>query len=154
MRLTQGLERNHHSLTSIPTHSPPLMRVAASERCRELVLHLCNREIFPSQTFTFTLIIIDIMKRTYRKNKVFRHKKPYQRSMDGPEPATLTSASTGTTGSDLMPSVPTCDSDTANAQVTAGVSVSVQLASLSIDLLLSSRPPIISESESLPRFPL
>ena len=73
--------------------------------------------------FSFTLIVDD-MKRTSRKKKAFKPKKPSRGSMDGPGPAASTSTSTGTT--DLMPSIPACDSDgTTSAQLAAGVSVSV-----------------------------
>jgi hypothetical protein len=105
-------------------------------------------------TFDSAIIINDI-KRIYKKH--FKSKKPSlgSSSIHKPGPATLTSTSTGTT--DLMPSILACESDaTASAQVTgAGVSVSVQLRQshlLSIGLLLLSRALIISES--LPRFPL
>jgi hypothetical protein len=71
------------------------------------------------------------------------------------EPGPVTSTST-------LPSIPSSEA-TASAQVTAGVSVSIQvhcsasespIASLSIDFLLSSRPQALIVSESLPRFPL
>ena len=58
----------------------------------------------------------DTMKRIYKK--VFKSKKPSLASIHGP--ATSTSA-------DLMPSIPASASEgTASAQVTTGVSVSVQ----------------------------
>ena len=63
-----------------------------------------------------------------------------------------------TSATDIMPSIPASLSDaTASTQVTAAVHVSVQysaspIASLSIELLLSSRPLIILGS--LPRIPL
>ena len=83
------------------------------------------------------------MKRIYRK--VFKSKEPSLGSIHGRGPPASTSASTGTT--DLMPSIPACDSDrTTSAHFTAGVSVRVlasPFASLSIDLLLSSRAPVI-----------
>jgi hypothetical protein len=92
------------------------------------------------------------MKRIYKK--VFKSKKPSMGSIHGPGPATSTS--TLITSTDLMPSVPATSSDaTASAQVSAGVSVSIQLRAshlLNVDLLLSSRPLIVSES--LPQFPL
>ena len=101
--------------------------------------------------FSFTSIIND-MNRVLKK--LFKSKKPSLGTIPGLGPATLTSTSTGPT--DLVLSIPACDSEsdgTTSAQVAAGFSVSVQLhlASLCIDLLLSSRPPIIWES--LPRFP-
>ena len=92
------------------------------------------------------------MNRIYKKNKAFKSKKQYGRSMHGPGLATSTSTSTGTTDP-----ASSCDSEldeTTSAQVAAGVTVSIQFRSshlISIDLLLSSRPPIVSES--LPRFP-
>ena len=94
-----------------------------------IMIHLRNRETF----------LFDYMKRIY--NKVFKSKKPSLGSIQGPGGATSTS-----TFNDLMSSIPASDA-TASAQVTAGVSVSVQpIASLSIDLLLSSslRPLIVS----------
>jgi hypothetical protein len=60
------------------------------------------------------------MKRIYRK--VFKSKKA---SLHGPEPATSTSTLI-TSATDLLSSTPTYDA-TASAQVTAGVSVSIQL---------------------------
>ena len=79
--------------------------------------------VIKSFSSTLTLIIND-MKRLY--TKVFNSKKPSLGSMHGSGPATSTSTSNGTT--DLMPSIPACDSDTTtSAQVAAGVSVSVQL---------------------------
>ena len=106
-------------------------------------------------SFSFTLIIID-MKRTNKKNKVYKSKKPYdRRSMHEPQVGPSTSTSTSTSATDLMPYIPpACDLDatsSSSAQVTAGGSVSLPFASLSIDSLLSSRPPITSKS--LPRFP-
>ena len=64
------------------------------------------------------------MKRIY--NKVYKSKKSSLGSIHAPAPATLTPTSTG--NFDLISSIPACDSNaTASAQVTAGVSVSVQL---------------------------
>ena len=103
--------------------------------------------------FSFTLIINEIMKRFLKK--VLKSKKPSLRTIHEIGPATSTSTTIGPT--DLMLSIPACDSESISAQGAAGVSVSVQLflfspfASLCIDILLSSRPPIIWES--LPRFP-
>ena len=83
-------------------------------------LHLRNWEIFVfhyRQRSTF----INDMKRIYKT--VFKSKKPSL----GPIHGTSTSTSTGT--SDLMPSIPACDSEsdgTASAQLTAGVTVSAQ----------------------------
>ena len=58
--------------------------------------------------------------------KVFKSKKPSLGSIHELGPAT---SSTG--GTDLMPSIPACDSEsvgtTTSAQVAAGISVSVQL---------------------------
>ena len=106
------------------------------------------------RSFSLTSIFND-MKGIYKK--LFKSKKPSLGSVHGPGPATSTSTLiTNTTDLRLKPSIPASDSDaTASAEVAAGVSVSVQLRPshlLSIDLLLSSRPLIISES--LPRFPL
>ena len=65
------------------------------------------------------------MKRIYKK--VFKSKKPSLGSIHGPGPATSTSTVITST-TDLMPLIPACDSDaTVSAQVSAGVSVSVQL---------------------------
>ena len=76
-------------------------------------------------SFSLTLIIND-MKRTHKKEKVFKSKKPSRGSKHVPGPAASTSTSTGT--ADLMPSTPSFDLDgTANAQVTVGVSVRVYL---------------------------
>ena len=73
-------------------------------------------------SFSFTVIIND-MKRTHEENEVFKSKKPYW-AIHGPGTVASTSTSTGTT--DLITSIPSFDSDgTANAQVTAGVSVRV-----------------------------
>jgi hypothetical protein len=74
------------------------------------------------RSFSLTLIIND-MKRIYKK--FFKSKKPSLGSIHGPGPAT--SASTLITSTaDFMPPIPASDA-TASAQVTAGVSVSVQL---------------------------
>ena len=84
-------------------------------------LHLCNQD----SSFSFTLIIND-MKRALRK--VFKSKKPSLGTIHGLGPVTSTSTSAGPT--DLMLSIPACDSEsdeTTNAQAAAGVSVSVQL---------------------------
>ena len=72
--------------------------------------------------FSFTLIIND-MKRILKK--VFKSKKPSLGSIHGLVPATSTSTSTGSGATDLMLSVPACDSGTTSAQVAAGI-VSVQ----------------------------
>jgi hypothetical protein len=64
-------------------------------------------------------LLINDMKRIYRK--VFKS-KPSLGLIHGPGPET----STSTLITDLMPSIPASDA-TASAQVTAGVSVSVQL---------------------------
>ena len=71
---------------------------------------------------TLTLITND-MKRIYKK--VFKSKKRSLGSIHGSEPETSTSTHITSTA-DLMPSIPACDA-TASAQVTTGVSVSVQL---------------------------
>ena len=105
-----------------------------------------------SSAISLTLIIND-MKRFF--SKISKSKKPSLGSIH--VHGQVTSISTLLTSTDLMPSIPASDA-TASAQVTAGVSrvsVSVQFRSshlLSIDLLLSNRPLIISES--LLRFPL
>ena len=66
------------------------------------------------------------MKRTHGEKEVFISKKRSRGSKHGPGTAASTSTSTGTT--DLVPSIPSFDSaGTTSAQVTAGVSVSVQL---------------------------
>ena len=113
--------------------------------------HHLNSTYVIKCSLSFTVIIND-MKRIYKS--VFKSKKPSQSSIHGPGPATSTSTSTGTT--DLIPSIPSFDSvGTASTQVNAGVSVRVQLRPshlLSIDLLLSSRPPVIQEL--IPRFSL
>ena len=82
--------------------------------------HLCNQETFLFCAFN---LIINDMKNIYKK--VFKSKKPSLGSIHGPGPATSMSISTGTT--DLMPSVPACDSESDETQVATGVSVSVQL---------------------------
>jgi hypothetical protein len=91
-------------------------------------LDLCNRK-FRVFLFNFdhqdsSIFIID-MKRIYKK--VFKSKKASSGSIHGLEPATSTSTLI-TSATDLLPSAgtPTYDA-TASAQVTAGVSVSVQL---------------------------
>jgi hypothetical protein len=63
------------------------------------------------------------MKRSHEK--AFKSKIPSLGSIHGPGPATSTSTLITST-TDLMPSIPASDA-TASAQVTAGVSVSVQL---------------------------
>ena len=76
-------------------------------------------------SFSFTSIIND-MKRVLKK--VFKPKKPSPGSIHGPGPVTSTSSSTGAT--DLMLSIPACNSEsdgTTSTQVAAGISVSVQL---------------------------
>ena len=79
------------------------------------------------RSLSFTIVnvqrstFINDMKRIYKT--VFKSKKPSL----GPIHGTSTSTSTGT--SDLMPSIPACDSEsdgTASAQLTAGVTVSAQ----------------------------
>jgi hypothetical protein len=69
------------------------------------------------------------MKRIYKK--VFKFKKPSLGSIDEPGPVTSTSTLaliTSTTGTDLIPSIPAGGATAlASAQVTSGVSVSVQL---------------------------
>ena len=65
------------------------------------------------------------MKRIFKK--VFKSKEPSLGSIQGPGPAISTSTLITST-TDFMPSVQVHGSDaTARAQVTAGVSVSVQL---------------------------
>ena len=74
-----------------------------------------------SLSFTFTLIIND-MKRFYRK--IIKSKKPSLGSLHGPGPLAPASTSTSTGTTVLMPSIPSFDSDgTASVQVAAGVSV-------------------------------
>lgn len=66
------------------------------------------------------------MKHTHKKKKVSKSKKPSRGLMHGPGLAASPSTSTGTTN--LMPSIPACDSEsvgTASAHVIAGVGVSV-----------------------------
>ena len=66
------------------------------------------------------------MKRLY--NGAFKTKKPSPGSMHGPGPATSTSTlKISATDSNIMLSTPASNA-TASAQVTAGLSVSVQLA--------------------------
>ena len=112
-------------------------------------LRLSNRGIFSLSS----LLINNDMKRIYKK--VFKSKKQSLGPIHGPAmPAISTSASAVATDH-LMLSIPACESETTSAQAAAGVSVGVQvcpLVSSSIDLLLSNRPPIISESP--PLFPL
>ena len=74
-------------------------------------------------TVTLTLTIINEMKRFYKK--VFKSDKPSLGSIHGPGPATSTSTLI-TSIDDLMPSIHASDA-TASTQVTAGVSVNVQL---------------------------
>ena len=64
------------------------------------------------------------MKRIVKK--VFKSKNLSLGSIHGPGPATSTSTHITST-TDLMPSISTTSDETANALVTAGVSVSVQL---------------------------
>ena len=64
------------------------------------------------------------MKRIYET--VLKSKKPSLGSIHGPGPATSKSARAGTT--DLLPSIPACDSEsdgTVSAQVTDGAIVSI-----------------------------
>ena len=64
------------------------------------------------------------MKRFYRK--VIKSKKPSLSSLHGPGPLAAASTLTSTGTTDLMPFIPSFDSDgTASAQVTAGLSVRV-----------------------------
>ena len=74
------------------------------------------------RSFSLTLIIND-MKRIYEN--VSKSKEPSLGSIHGPRPATSTSTLITST-TDLIPSIPS--DATANAQVAAGVTVSVQLA--------------------------
>jgi hypothetical protein len=78
--------------------------------------HTSCCDLFTSCLSLLTLIIND-MKRIYKK--VFKSKKSSLGSIHGPGPAT----STSTHITDLMPA----SDATASAQVTAGVSVSIQL---------------------------
>ena len=110
------------------------------------ILRHLNSTYVIERPFSFTSIINDM-----------NSKKQSLVSIHGLGPATSTSTTTDPT--DLMPSIRAFDSESKSTQVAAqaGVSVSVQLflfspfASLCIDLLLTSRPPIIWES--LPRSP-
>ena len=82
-------------------------------------LHLGNRE-------NFLFIFHYDMKRLLKK--VLKSKKQFLGSIHGLGPTTSTLRSTGPT--DLMLSIPACDSEsygTTSAQVAAGVNVSVQL---------------------------
>ena len=100
------------------------------ERCRLYIVTIAPYHIASTTrrtyviecSFSSTLIIYD-MKRMFKK--IFKSKKSSLGSLHGRGPAASTSISTGTTGiTDLMLSIPACDSDgTASAQVTAGVSV-------------------------------
>ena len=89
--------------------------------------NLCNRLIF---LFHFSLFIIKLTSTTHMKRifkKVFKSKEPSLGSIHGPGSPTPTSTLTTST-IDLIPSIPARYSDAApSAQVTAGVSVSVQL---------------------------
>ena len=80
----------------------------------------------PSKFLRVFDLIINDMKRLYRK--VFKSKKPSLGSIHEPGTATLTSTIITST-TDLMPSIPASDATatSASAQVTAGLSVSVQL---------------------------
>ena len=89
--------------------------------------------MFGFLTYVIVIIIFDLgldstiidMKRFYKK--VFKSNKPSLGSIHRSGPTTQASTSTLITSTaDLLPSVPTSDV-TASAQVTAGVSVSVQL---------------------------
>ena len=79
--------------------------------------------ILPTYVIERSLNLISDMKRIDRE--VFKSKKPSLDSIHGPGPAiSISTLISNTTG--LMPSIPASDA-TASAQVTAGVSVSVQL---------------------------
>ena len=114
----------------------------------------CNSTYVIEGSFSLTFIIINDMKGLKKGlKKYFKSKSSSPGSIQRPGPTTLASTLITSTA-DLRPSIPQATSDaTASAQVIAGVSVNFQfrLSHLwSIDLMLSSRPPIISES--LPRF--
>ena len=84
-------------------------------------VHLCNQKIL---LFSSTLIFND-MKQIYKK--VFKSKKPSLASIHAPGPVPSTSTLITST-TDLVPFNPACNPDAiVSAQVTAGVSVSVQL---------------------------
>ena len=92
------------------------------------ILRHLNSTYVIEKPFSFTLIINDTMKRFLKK--VLKSKKPSLRTIHELGPATSTSTTTGPT--DLMLSIPACDSEsdgTTSAQlgVAAGVSVSVRL---------------------------
>ena len=114
-------ERKYHLLISITTHFPVL--------CERYLVTVTPYDGYLNSTyvierpFSFTLIIND-MKRILKK--VFKSKKPSLGSIHGLVPATSTSTSTGSGATDLMLSVPACDSGTTSAQVAVGTSVSVQ----------------------------
>ena len=85
------------------------------------ILRYLNSTYVIEKPFSFTSIIND-MKR------VFKSKKPSLGTIHGLGPATSTSTTTGPT--DLMLSIPACDSESdesTSAQVAAGVNVTVQL---------------------------
>ena len=89
------------------------------------ILRHLNSTYVIEKPFSFTSIIND-MKRVLKK--VFKSKKPSLGTLHGLGPATSTSTTTGPT--DLMLSIPACDSESdesTSAQVAAGVNVSVQL---------------------------
>ena len=86
------------------------------------ILRYLNSTYVIEKPFSFTSIIND-MKRILKK--VFKSKKPSLRTIHELGPATSTSTTTGPT--DLMQSIPACDSESTSAQVAAGVSVSVHL---------------------------
>ena len=90
-------------------------------QCVQL-LPLCNRYLILTLTSTITG---NDMKRFYKK--VFKSNKPSLGSIHRSGPTTSTSTILTSTA-DLLTSIPTTSSDvTASAEVTAGVSVSVQL---------------------------
>ena len=92
-----------------------------------------NSQMFNSNLSTYVIkrsfsltLIINNMKHIYKK--LFKFKKPPLSSIHRPGPATLTlTLIKSTTG--LMPSIPASDASDAitSAQVTAGITVSVQL---------------------------
>jgi hypothetical protein len=97
-------------------------RCRVFESARIVWVSWCISSYVIERFFSLTLIIDD-MKRIYKKVFKSTGKKPSLGSIHGPGPATSTSTLI-TSSTDLMPSIPASDA-TASAQVTAGVSVSV-----------------------------
>ena len=105
-----------------------LRKISGLLQSRRIMAALKSTYVIES-SFSFTSIID--MKRILKK--VFKSKKPSLGSIHASRlvPATLTPTSTGAT--DLMLSIPACDSEsdeTTSTQVAAGINVSLQLCSL------------------------